>query len=79
VISSLQVFRLKYCVYSFHTYYMKLVITCTLHQILLRKSYQGRMGGACSTHGRDEKCIIYFGRKTRSKENTRKTLTQMGV
>jgi hypothetical protein len=40
-------------------------ITCTIHQY-----YHGEhveedgMGGACSTHGRDEKCIQYFGWKT---------------
>jgi len=25
---------------------------------------EGEVGGACSTHGRDDKCIQYFGWKT---------------
>jgi len=25
---------------------------------------EDEMGGACSTHGKNEKCIQYFGRKT---------------
>jgi len=31
------------------------------------------MGGACSTRGRGEKCIQYFGWKTWREETTRKT------
>jgi hypothetical protein len=34
---------------------------------------EGVMGGACSTHGRDEKCIHYFDLKTWREETTRKT------
>jgi hypothetical protein len=32
---------------------MRSFITCKLHQILLGRSNQGEIGGACSTHGRD--------------------------
>jgi hypothetical protein len=42
-------------------------ITCTLHQILLGLRYQikeDEVGGTCSTHGTDEKCIQYFSWKT---------------
>jgi hypothetical protein len=31
---------------------------------------KNEMGRACSTHGRDEKCIKYFGWKTGRKETT---------
>jgi len=31
------------------------------------------MGGACSKHRRNEKCIQNFGRKIRREETTRKT------
>jgi hypothetical protein len=34
---------------------MRIFIIYTLYQILLE------LGGACSTYGRDEKCIHYFG------------------
>jgi hypothetical protein len=33
---------------------------------------EDEMGGACSSHGRDEKCIQHFGRKTWREETTRK-------
>jgi hypothetical protein len=39
---------------------------------------QGEMGKTCSTHGREKKCIRNLGRKTGSKETTRKTQTQTG-
>jgi len=33
---------------------------------------EDRMGGACNTHGRDEKCIQNFVWKTQREEATRK-------
>jgi len=43
--------------------------TCTLRQMLLEWSNEDKMDGACSTHGRDAKCIQYLGRKTWREEN----------
>jgi hypothetical protein len=44
---------------------MRSFITCTLHQVLLlSRQINDEMGGACSTYGRDEKCIQYFSLKT---------------
>jgi hypothetical protein len=34
------------------------------------------MSGSCSTHGRDEKSIQNFDRKTRKEETTRKTTSR---
>jgi hypothetical protein len=40
-------------------------VTFTLHQILQGHQEQvAKVGGACSTHGRDEKSIWKFGQKT---------------
>jgi hypothetical protein len=47
----------------------KCCIICTLHQYSGYK-IKDEMGGACSTHGRDEKCIQYFGWKTWREETT---------
>jgi hypothetical protein len=43
---------------------MKSIITCTLHRILLGDLMKEEVGGACSKHSRDEKCVQSFGRKT---------------
>jgi hypothetical protein len=47
---------------------MRSFITCTLHQYYSGDQIkEDEMGGACSTHGRDEKCIQYFGGKPEGK------------
>jgi hypothetical protein len=40
---------------------MESFVTCTLHYILSDDQVQeDEMGGSCSTHRRDEKCVQYF-------------------
>jgi hypothetical protein len=39
----------------------------------IRVIKEDEMGGTCSTHGRDEKYILYFGWETSRKEITWKT------
>jgi hypothetical protein len=40
-------------------------MTLPLHQILLVRSNQG----ACRRHGRDEKCVKYFGWKSERRDH----------
>jgi hypothetical protein len=40
-----------------------LIILCNL-EIVDDQIYDDEVGGACSMHGRDEKCIKNFGSKT---------------
>jgi hypothetical protein len=40
---------------------------CTTHQILSDNIEKTEMGGACSTHDREERCTQCFGRETSEK------------
>jgi hypothetical protein len=66
---------------------MKYVLLCTFRltkQLIVRNQlvvecYTGNgVGGTCSTHWRDDKCI-HFSWKTQREETTRKTLAYMGM
>jgi hypothetical protein len=58
---------------------MRSFVTCTLHQILLgRSNKEGEMGEACRTHGKHEKCIQNYSRKTWGDETTRKPCAWLG-
>jgi len=51
---------------------MRSFVTFILHQILCDQVEDNEMDGACSAHGRDEKCAQNFGRKTQKEETMRK-------
>jgi hypothetical protein len=46
---------------------------CTLHQISNTDHINDETGGACSTHGRDKKCMQICGLKTSREESTWET------
>jgi len=43
------------------------------HFYALLQVKEDEMGGVCSTHGRDKKCMQDFGQKTRREETNQKT------
>jgi hypothetical protein len=53
---------------------------CTVHQIYFSgdKIEKNEMGRACSTFGREKRCIQDFGRETRGKEPIWKTQALFG-
>jgi len=49
----------------------------TPHQILLNEIKEDEMGGACNTHGGEEKCLEGIGRNIQRQESTCKILAQI--